>query len=80
MRVRIQQLGDGLALILPPPIGEQSGFVPGAEVDVTVEDGAIVARPAGRPRYTLDELVAQITDENRHPEIDAGPLVGREEW
>ena len=28
--------------------------------------------------YDLDELVAAITPENRHEEIDFGPAVGRE--
>lgn len=31
-----------------------------------------------KPRYTLEELVAAITPENVHPEIDIGPAVGRE--
>lgn len=29
---------------------------------------------------TLEELVARITDENRHPEVDWGQPVGKEEW
>jgi antitoxin component of MazEF toxin-antitoxin module len=29
---------------------------------------------------TLEELVAQITAENRHGEIDWGPAVGKEIW
>jgi hypothetical protein len=28
----------------------------------------------------LDQLVARITDENRHDETDWGPPVGREAW
>jgi antitoxin MazE len=31
-------------------------------------------------RYTLEELLAGITDENRHPEWDTGPPVGKEIW
>jgi antitoxin component of MazEF toxin-antitoxin module len=31
-----------------------------------------------RPPYTLEELVAAITPENLHPEIEIGPAVGRE--
>src|SRR5258706_53237 len=31
-------------------------------------------------RYTLEELVARITPENRHEEIDWGPPVGNEVW
>jgi hypothetical protein len=33
-----------------------------------------------RPRHSINELVAGITDENVHPETDWGPPVGREVW
>ena len=40
-----------------------------------------VTKPKRRKRrYTLDELVAGITPENRHEEIDWGPPVGNEVW
>ena len=28
----------------------------------------------------LDEMLAEITDENLHPEVDTGPPQGNEEW
>ena len=31
-------------------------------------------------RYNLDELIAGITPDNRHGEIDWGPPVGNEAW
>lgn len=31
-------------------------------------------------KYDLDELLAGVTPENRHPEIDWGPPVGKEFW
>lgn len=31
-------------------------------------------------RYTLEELLEQVTPENRHDEIDFGPPVGNEIW
>ena len=34
--------------------------------------------PEAKP--TLEELVARITDENRHPETDWGEPVGEEVW
>ena len=37
-----------------------------------------MSEPPSRPGKTLKELVSQITDENRHEEIDFGPPVGRE--
>jgi antitoxin component of MazEF toxin-antitoxin module len=49
-------------------------------VDVSVQDGAIVVRPA-RPTYSLKALVAGITKRNRHEEADWGTApAGREVW
>ena len=36
-------------------------------------------RPAPMP-YTLDQLIAGITDENRHDETEWGPPVSVEVW
>ena len=47
----------------------------------------VVGRMTGQPkafeeenREALDRMVAGITDENRHEEVDWGPPVGREAW
>ena len=32
------------------------------------------------PKYDLDELLAGITEDNIHPEVDYGPPVGKEFW
>ncbi|MFL6233345.1 MAG: hypothetical protein ACJ76N_09450 [Thermoanaerobaculia bacterium] len=37
-----------------------------------------MSEPPSMPPLTLEELVTQITDENRHEEFDWGPPVGRE--
>lgn len=34
----------------------------------------------GIPKYDLDELLAGITEDNIHPEVDSGPPVGKEFW
>ena len=33
-----------------------------------------------KKKYTLTELLAEITPENLHSEVDLGPRAGREEW
>ena len=52
--------------------------------EMSVRDGKLVIEvttPTRRKRrYTLDELVAGITPDNRHEEIDWGPPVGNEVW
>jgi antitoxin MazE len=80
MKTRVQKHGDGLALVLPSTIADRSGLTADSEVEVTCENGAVVARPLVKRQFTLAELVAQITPENRHPETDTGPAVGREVW
>jgi antitoxin component of MazEF toxin-antitoxin module len=56
----------------------------GAAAEMGLRDGKLVIEvtmPRRRKRrYTLDELVAGITPENRHGEIDWGPRVGNEVW
>ena len=54
----------------------------GAKVDIGVEDGRLVVAPRRRPRYTLDELLAQCDDHNALSDedrawLDAEP-VGKE--
>jgi len=78
MKTRVQKLGDGLALLLPSSVADQTELVAGAEVDIVCENGAVVARPVATPRYVLDELLARVTDDNIHSETDTGPAVGRE--
>jgi antitoxin component of MazEF toxin-antitoxin module len=48
------------------------------EVFINVRGGEIVITVEQSP--TLEELVAGITDENRHEETDWGPPVGKEIW
>ena len=52
----------------------------GAEVDLVVIDGNLVIRPRPRRRYSLDELIAAITPENLHSEVESGAAVGNEVW
>lgn len=68
-----------LLYFLPPAVTDKTGLTADEEVEVTCENGAVVARPIARSRYTLAELVSQITHENRHPETDTSPVVMREE-
>ena len=80
MRAQIQQWGQSLALKIPSAYATETALSSGSEVDVTVEDGRLGITPSTKPRYTLEELVAGITPENRHAEIDTGPAVGNEVW
>ncbi len=77
MTTQLARWGNSLALRLPKSVAMEANIGEGDKVDVTVKDGAIVITPAHR-KYTIEELVEGITPENRHPETDWGPPVGKE--
>jgi antitoxin MazE len=69
MRAKVIRRGGELVIVIPEDVAREENVAEGAEVLVT-----------RRPRVTLEELVAGITDENRHEETDWGPPVGNEVW
>jgi antitoxin MazE len=79
MTTQLAKWGNSLGLRLPKSVTTEAQLSEGDSVDITLRDGAIVITPARR-RYTLEELVEQITPENRHEETDWGRPVGREVW
>ena len=80
MRSKIQKWGNSLAIRIPKPFAEEVGVDDHADVEITVVDGALEIRPVERPRYALDDLLVEVTDENLHDEVDTGPPAGGEAW
>lgn len=84
MKVAFQKWGNSLALRVPKAFADEIGARDGRTAEMTVNNGKLVieiAQPRRRRRrYALDELVAGITPDNRHDEIDWGPAVGNEVW
>lgn len=63
---------------IPKTFALEAGLQASSEIELTIRDGQIVLTPMTKRRYSLAEMVAGITDENRHPETDFGPDVGSE--
>jgi antitoxin ChpS len=67
----LRTVGGSVMMAIPKPLLETLGIAANAKLDLTVEDGKLVAIPRKRPKYTLEELLAQcdpnaeITDEER---------------
>lgn len=70
MIVKAQKWGDDLAIRIPAKLVKLMNLSDGDVVDVTVENNQIIIRSASstRPTYTLEELLAGITEENLHSE------------
>jgi antitoxin MazE len=67
MRARISRWGNSLAIRLPKAAVASLRVREGEPVDLVIEGETLMIR-AGRPRYTLEELVAAMRPENE-PEI-----------
>ena len=78
MRVQIQKWGNSLALRIPKSFAVESKIEQGSTVEISLESGKIIVLPVARPEFSLAELLAQVTTENLHGEIDTGHPVGRE--
>ena len=79
MQARIQKWGNSLAIRIPKPFAIEVGLQQNSVVIVSVSEGKLVLEPV-KPSYSLDELLAQVTKDNLHQEIETGPTVGNETW
>ncbi len=80
MRSRIQQWGNSLALRIPRPFAKDAGLRRHTEVEVSLVDGNVVISAIEDPEPTLEMLLAQVTEDNLHSEVDTGPPLGKEVW
>jgi antitoxin MazE len=79
MRAQIVGWGNSQALRIPRAMLDALQIREGDEVEMIVEDGRLTVRPV-HPKLTLESLIAAITPENRHKELDWGKPVGNEVW
>jgi antitoxin ChpS len=78
----LRNVGGSVIMTIPKPVLEELGLNANTKLDVRAENGRIVAAPHARPKYTLDELIAQCDldapwSEQEREWMDA-PSVGRE--
>ena len=80
MRTSVRKWGNSLALRIPKALATESNIETGTSVDLSFMDGKIVVSPVAAKEYKLEELLARVTKQNIHREIDTGGVVGREVW
>ncbi|NLV43029.1 MAG: AbrB/MazE/SpoVT family DNA-binding domain-containing protein [Candidatus Hydrogenedentes bacterium] len=82
MVTKILKWGNSQGLRIPRDVIEAAHLKLGDEVELKVEDGAILVIPARRVRgrLKLEELVARIPKSGASEEISWGPPVGKEVW
>ena len=80
MKTRIQKWGNSLALRIPKSFANEVGLQRETSVEVLLADGKLIIAPVTQPKPTLKQLLATITEENLHDEVDTGSAVGNETW
>lgn len=62
--VALRALGGSVVMAVPKQILRMLNLDAGSQVDVQVVDGRLVVAPTVKPKYTIDALLAQCTEEN----------------
>lgn len=76
MLTHISKWGNSLGVRIPHSVAKQLGITENEPVEIIVEDNHILIQKV----YRLKSLLAQVTPENIHSEIDTGTSVGGEQW
>jgi antitoxin MazE len=76
-RSRVVKWGNSLAVRIPKAVAAKARIQEGDAVLIDARKGIVEVRSAEK-LPTFEELVAQITPENRYQETDWGPAAGKE--
>lgn len=79
MKTKVQKWGNSLGLRIPKTFAQEARIDDGSPVDIKIEDKKLVIKSL-RSSFNLDDLLAQVTPQNIHEEIDTGQNIGREVW
>ena len=80
MQTQVKKWGNSLALRIPKAFAEEIAISSDSPVEISIVDGALVVTPIPEPAFSLEDLLADVTDSNLHGEIDTGAAVGDEVW
>ena len=69
MLTKVQKWGNSLVIKIPRSLAVEAQIEIGSLVELSLINGQIEERQATTPKWTLEELMAAVTEENRHAEI-----------
>lgn len=80
MKARVQKWGNSLALRIPKALAAEAHLAEGSRIELSLVDGKLVIQALRPESPTLADLLAQVTDANRHGAWNTGPAAGKEAW
>jgi len=73
----LRKVGGSIMLAVPPALLDLLHLQPGAKVGIAVQSGRLVVEPQHRPRYSLEELLAQCNPKVRRSKQESEWLAGK---
>lgn len=80
MKTRARRWGNSLAVRIPKAFADDLEIDENALLELSIANGELRLAPVRRPELSLDSLLAEVTDDNLHQEIESGPPQGNEVW
>ena len=78
MRAVVKKWGNSASVRIPASVMAAAGLRLDQAVEVREDKGRVVIEPIAPEEYDLADLLAGITPENIHDEVDFGAPVGNE--
>ena len=79
---RLKKVGGSVMLAVPPAVLKTLALSTESEVGMTINNGCLIIEPQKRPRYSLEELLAQCDPQAEMSEEDREwmdtPVAGKE--
>ncbi|HUD07438.1 MAG TPA: AbrB/MazE/SpoVT family DNA-binding domain-containing protein [Candidatus Saccharimonadales bacterium] len=76
----VKKWGNSLAVRIPSSVIQDLGLSENSSVQIISNGVVATIQPKKHKTINLDELVAAITPDNIHKEVDWGRPVGKEVW
>ncbi len=80
LKSKVQKWGNSLAVRIPKGLAGEIGIENNSSIKMMVEEGVLHIVPDRGAQWTLDALLAGVTEENKHDEWETGAAEGSESW
>ncbi len=77
MQTKVTKWGNSLGIRIPQLLAEQAEISDGAIVEIEIRNEIIQIR---KKKFSLEDLLKDISAENMHKKTDTGFPVGKEIW
>jgi antitoxin MazE len=78
LRATVGKWGNSAAVRIPATLLAQANLADKQAIDLVLSDGKITLEPVTNQELNLEDLLAQITLDNLHGEVEFGEPVGKE--